>query len=53
MAAETTIALAVPIPSSLFKRSLPMTVVLLGVALTLAWTAVLGYGFVSLVLLAL
>ena len=40
-------------PSSLFQHSLPWALLILGVVVTVAWTALLGYGFVELVKMAL
>jgi hypothetical protein len=47
-------AFAAPVPSSatLFDRIWPPAVLVLGIVLTLAWTALLGYGVVNAVALA-
>jgi hypothetical protein len=36
-------------PSSLFQRSWPLTIIAFSLAVTIAWTALLGYVFVSLI----
>jgi hypothetical protein len=40
-------------PSSLFQRVWPSALLILALVVTLAWTALLGYGFVALVRMAL
>jgi hypothetical protein len=44
---------AIPIPYPLFQRVWPPAVMCLGLALTVAWTAFLGYTFIALVVIAL
>ena len=44
---------AIPAPYPLFQRVWPPTVICLGLALTVAWTAFLGYTFITLVVIAL
>jgi hypothetical protein len=43
----------IPARSSLFQRIWPAAVLVLGAAASLAWTALLGYGLITLVRLAL
>jgi hypothetical protein len=47
-------AFAAPVPSSatLFHRIWPPAILVVGIVLTLAWTALLGYGLVNAVALA-
>jgi hypothetical protein len=54
-AALAIVPLATQVPSSatLFHRIWPPTVLVIGLVLTLAWTALLGYGLVNAVALAL
>jgi hypothetical protein len=40
-------------PSSRFQRAWPPTLLILGLAVTVAWTALLAYGFFALVDLVL
>jgi hypothetical protein len=40
-------------PSTLIQRAWPSVLLILGLGISLAWTALLGYGFVALVEMAL
>jgi hypothetical protein len=44
---------AIPTPYPLFQRVWPRAIICLGLALTVAWTAFLGYIFIDLVVIAL
>jgi hypothetical protein len=46
-------AISTPYPYPLFQRVWPRAIICLGLALTVAWTAFLGYIFIDLVVIAL